>query len=55
MMVKTTAVLWLTAVPAAAATLAICAVALLPRLGPGRTPDPGRLVCAAAGATPGTR
>jgi len=33
--------LWLTAVPAAAATLTIAAVALLPRLGPGRTPDPG--------------
>ncbi len=32
--------LWLTAVPAAAATLAIGAVALLPRLGPGRTPGP---------------
>jgi uncharacterized membrane protein YbhN (UPF0104 family) len=32
--------LWLTAVPAAAAALTIGAVALLPRLGPGRTPDP---------------
>jgi uncharacterized membrane protein YbhN (UPF0104 family) len=32
--------LWLTAVPAAAATLVIGAVALLPRLGPGTTPGP---------------
>jgi uncharacterized membrane protein YbhN (UPF0104 family) len=32
--------LWLTAFPAAAATLVICAVAAIPRLGPGRAVDP---------------
>jgi uncharacterized membrane protein YbhN (UPF0104 family) len=32
--------LWLTALPAALATLVICAVALLPRLGTGGDPDP---------------
>src|SRR5215475_13732262 len=32
--------LWLTAVPAVAATLVIVLVALLPRLGPGQPPDP---------------
>jgi uncharacterized membrane protein YbhN (UPF0104 family) len=32
--------LWLTAFPAAAATLALCAVAAVPRLGPGRPPGP---------------
>jgi len=32
--------LWLTAFPAAAATLALCGVAAIPRLGPGRPPGP---------------
>jgi uncharacterized protein (TIRG00374 family) len=32
--------IWLTALPAALATLAIAAVALLPRLGPGERPEP---------------
>ena len=33
---------WLTAVPAAAAGLVIGMVLLIPRLGPGRSPPPGR-------------